>query len=55
MEKKITSSETGGNKKIPVNRNIRPGDFIVATKWIGIKGSLKILDLKRDDLIKRFG
>ena len=37
-----------------INKNIRPGDFIVATKWIGIEGALEIINHKRDELIKRF-
>ena len=37
-----------------INRNIRPGDFIVANKWIGIEGALEIINHKRDELIKRF-
>ena len=47
---------TSNNKenKPYINRNIRPGDFIVATKWIGIEGALEIINHKRDELIKRF-
>ena len=37
-----------------INKNIWPGDFIVATKWIGIEGALEIINHKRDELIKRF-
>ena len=37
-----------------INKNNRPGDFIVATKWIGIEGALEIINHKRDELIKRF-
>ena len=47
---------TSNNKenKPYINRNIRPGDFIVASKWIGIEGALEIINHKRDELIKRF-
>ena len=27
-----------------INKNIRPGDFIVATKWIGIEGAIEIIN-----------
>ena len=37
-----------------INKNIRPGDFIVATKWIGIEGALEIIDYKREEIEKRF-
>ena len=47
---------TSNNKenKPYINRNIRPGDFIVATKWIGIEGALEIIDYKREEIEKRF-
>lgn len=36
------------------NKSIKPGDFIVASKWIGIEGALEIINHKRDELQKRF-
>ena len=47
---------TSNNKenKPYINRNIRPGDFIVASKWIGIEGTLEIIDYKREEIEKRF-
>ena len=47
---------TSNNKenKPYINRNIRPGDFIVASKWIGIEGTLEIIDHKREEIEKRF-
>lgn len=49
----MTQSEIK-EKKTPVNKNIRPGDFIVASKWIGIKGVLEIVNHKREEIEKRF-
>ena len=47
---------TSNNKenKPYINRNIHPGDFIVASKWIGIEGTLEIIDYKREEIEKRF-
>ena len=36
------------------NKDIIPGDFIVATKWIGVEGALEIISRKREDMAKRF-
>ena len=36
------------------NKSIRPGDFIVASKWIGIEGALEIINHKREELERRF-
>lgn len=45
---------TSNNNKPYINRNIRPGDFIVASKWIGIEGALEITAHKREEIEKRF-
>lgn len=42
------------NKKPLRNKSIHPGDYIVASKWIGIEGALEIINHKREELKKRF-
>jgi len=50
----VTITGIGKADRILSSDSAKPGDDIVITKWVGLKGTVKIAKEKEEDLLKRF-
>lgn len=50
----VTGIGVSDSDSIISAKNVRPGQYIVMTKWIGIGGIRALIDIKKDDMLTRY-